>query len=105
MRFAWLFLPFAGLVALSGFVGFRYGQTAQMSETAAVNYWAGHYVNAAGASADITDCAARPHPSDQVWLIISCAQPDMRGSAVVYPIGRDGQLLLQQLDQPLGPEA
>ena len=99
-----LFLPFAGMVALSGYMGFRLGQSTETPETAAVNRWAAEYVAWAGEGAALTDCVARPHPAGDIWLVITCRRPDGKGAAVTYPIDPDGRVMRFDGESGFGPK-
>lgn len=89
-----LFLPFAAMVALAGYIGFQLGSVSLPSEGEVIARWANEYSSWAGGSADPTDCSARPGQGD-VWMIITCV-PDAPQQSITYHVARTGQLVSPQ---------
>jgi hypothetical protein len=90
-----LFMPFAALVLVAGVVGYRMGQLP--SETEIITRYAAAYVSMAGEGAELTDCAATPHPDPAVRLVINCAHPN--GVSTSFYVGPRGE----PLPEPQGP--
>lgn len=89
-----LFLPLAALVVLTGYLGLRLGQP--LSETQIISRYAARYVAEAGAGAQVTDCAATPHPDAR--MIVVCHHAD--GATYSYVVGARGELFSRE-----GPQA
>jgi len=78
-------------------LGLTFGQmSAKLSETEVIKAYAAQYVQQTGGQA--TDCAARPSPLSEVWMVITCGvEQDQR----IYFVDVKGR----QLDPPdLRPE-
>lgn len=97
-----LFLPFAALVVLTGYLGYQMGKAAPPSEGEVIARWAEEYVAWAGADAKVTDCSATPGRGD-VWMVITCI-PDTPQQSITYQVNRAGQLVRPSAGQT-GPEA
>jgi hypothetical protein len=82
-----LFLPVAGLVALSGVLGYRLGQP--VNEADIISHFAQQYVDEFGGA--MTDCVARPGVAASVRLQVVCTPA--RGPVVTFPVGARGQLI------------
>ena len=82
-----LFLPLAALVVLTGYLGLRLGQPP--SETEIIARYAARYVAEAGPGAQVTDCAAAPHP--QARMVVVCHHSD--GASYRYVVGARGGLI------------
>ena len=89
-----LFLPFAALVALTGYLGLRLGQP--LGDTEIIERAAARYLAEAGAGAARTDCVATPHP--QARMIVVCHHPE--GGDYSYLMGDRGEIFTQT-----GPQA
>ncbi|SHG80835.1 hypothetical protein SAMN05444003_1024 [Cognatiyoonia sediminum] len=102
MRSWVLFIPFAALVVLSGYLGYQMGKVAPPSEGDVIARWAEKYVAWAGGDAKATDCSATPGRGE-VWMIITCV-PDAPQQSISYQVNRAGQLVQPGAGQS-GPEA
>ena len=92
----WLyFLPLAGLVAYAAYLGWQRGQLP--TETEIINRYAAAYLAMAPEGAQVTDCAATPHPDETIRMVITCAHP--LGLTTTYFVGPRGEAL----PQPQGP--
>ena len=85
----WLFLPFAALVVLTGYLGLRLGQP--LDDTAIIERAAARYVAEVGEGAARTDCAATAHP--QARMIVVCHHPN--GGTYSYVMGDRGEIYEQ----------
>jgi len=83
------FLPLVGLVAFSGYMGLRLGQVP--TDTEIINQYAERYLATAPTGAEVTDCAAVPHPSDAIRMIVHCVHES--GVAATFFIGPRGREL------------
>lgn len=81
------FLPLAGLVAFAGYLGLRLGQVP--TDTEIINQYAARYLETAPAGAHVTDCAAVPHPSDAIRMIVQCAHES--GAVATFFVGPRGR--------------
>ncbi len=94
---AFIFLPFAALVALALYLGLRAGIVP--TETEIINRYAAAYMSTAPEGAALTDCAAAPHPDDAIRMVISCSHES--GLTTTYFVGPRGE----SLPEPQGPSA
>jgi len=85
-----LFLPFAALGALAGYVGWQMGKP--VSETEIINHFAADYVAATGGAE--TDCIATPSDVPAARMEITCTGPD--GAGLRYVAGPRGGLIDRQ---------
>ncbi|MDX8352355.1 hypothetical protein [Cognatiyoonia sp. IB215182] len=83
------FLPLVVLIAFAGYLGLRAGRLP--SETEIINRYAALYVAEAGAGAQMTDCAAIPHPDPTIRMTVMCQPP--KGDAITYLVGPRGGLV------------
>lgn len=85
-----LFLPFAGVVVLAGYLGWQTGQP--LSETDVLNHYAGKWVIEGPDGAATTDCYGVPGEIPGVWMIVICEKgPYSRRT----PVGDDGNVFIQ----------
>ena len=95
MRPAVFFLPFAGMIAFVGYLGFQSGQIP--TETEIINRYAASYLQSAPDGAKLTDCAASPHPDPAIRMVINCVHPV--GLTTTFFAGPRGA----SVSQPQGP--
>ncbi len=97
MSKGFFFVPLAGLVVFTAYLGVRAGEVP--SETDIINRYAAAYLLTAPDGAQPTDCAAAPHPEDSIRMVINCVHPS--GLTTTYFVGPRGEAL----PQPQGPSA
>ena len=94
-------LPLALLVLCFAVLGVRWGQgVAALTETDVIRHYAARYVAEGPEGAVPEDCAARPDPAPEVWLVIDCGRA---GRMVRYRVDRLGRMV--EDDRRGGPEA
>lgn len=81
-----IFLPFAALVALSGYVGWQMGQP--LSETDVLDFYAADWVETGPEGASTADCFGVPGDTPEVWIIVTCTLGDDTRRTHVAPNGR-----------------
>lgn len=92
----WLwFLPVGLLVALAALVGWRHGWVvANVTETEVIEAYAQRYLqdrarDGTGATAQMSDCRARP--ADRAWIVVICGpEPHDTARHYTYYVNRDG---------------
>ena len=89
MKRAYFFLPLAGLVVLSGYLGLQVGQVPGEAEI--INRYAATYLQTAPAGASPTDCAATTHPDPAIRMVINCVHP--LGLTTTFFVGPRGETL------------
>ncbi|MEM8536434.1 MAG: hypothetical protein AAGF56_01095 [Pseudomonadota bacterium] len=92
-----LFLPFVALLVFVAYLGLRSGQLP--TETEIINRYAATYLTTAPDGAELTDCAAAPHPDDRIRMVITCAHP--LGLTTTFFVGPRGEAV----EPPDGPSA
>lgn len=91
-RWLW-WMPLVVLTLVGGLLMYRQGfVAANMTETDVINHYAAIYVAEGPEGAKVSNCAARPGDTENVWLIVSCG-----GAAhvVQYRVDRFGRLVDQ----------
>ena len=80
-----IFLPLVALIAGVAVFGLILGGRAvTTTETEAIERMASRYLDEAGKGAELSDCAARPAASEDLWLVVTCGAHEY----FVDPYGR-----------------
>ncbi|SEW01607.1 hypothetical protein SAMN04488515_0660 [Cognatiyoonia koreensis] len=87
-----LFLPFAGVVALSAYVGWQMGKP--LSESAVLDHHADIWVQTGPDGAEKTDCFGVPGEVDTVWITVICRHDS--GIVERTAVDRQGRVLMEQ---------
>lgn len=88
----WFFLPVSLLVTFAAYLGLRAGYVP--TETEIINRYAALYVSDTGGGAQLTDCAATPHPDPAIRMQVIC-QP-VEGEPVTFLVELRGRLVEPQ---------
>jgi len=88
-----LFLPFAGVVVLAGYLGWQMGKP--VSESAVLDHYAAIWVMEGPAGAKETDCHGLPGDTPDVWMVIVCNKGDF---ARRTPVDRNGKVVTAQME-------
>ena len=87
MKHSFYFLPFSIMLVYAGYLGLRAGQIP--GETEIINHYASAYLASAPDGAQLTDCSAKPHPSDAIRMIVHCAHES--GAVATFFVGPRGR--------------
>ena len=82
-----IFLATAFLCFGAVIIGLTLGQKrSKLSETDVINAFAEDY--ARGTGRPVTDCVARPHPQENIWLVVKCGTAGKQRKYFADTLGR-----------------